>query len=253
MHYIDLNSDLGESFGAYTLADDAALLSKISSANIACGWHAGDPLTMAKTVALAKANGVSIGAHPGFNDLMGFGRREMAVSPKEFKAYIQYQIGALSAFASAEGLALRHVKLHGAMYNMAAVRPDLAKALAEAVYDVNPGLIVLGLAGSAMIREAQSLGLSTAEEVFADRAYNPDGTLVSRNLPGAVIHDSAEAAQRVVTMVKEGRVMAQNGQWIEMNPQSVCVHGDNAEALALIEEIRKQLSASGVMIRAMGE
>lgn len=252
MHFIDLNSDLGESFGNYTLADDSALLSKISSANIACGWHAGDPLVMAKTVALAKQSGVSIGAHPGFNDLMGFGRREMAVSPKEFKAYIQYQIGALNAFTSAEGVTLRHVKLHGAMYNMAAVRPDLAEALAEAVYDVNPGLIVLGLAGSAMITKAQSLGLQTAEEVFADRAYNPDGTLVSRNLPGAVIHDSQEAAQRVVTMVKEGKVKAHSGEWVEMNAQSVCVHGDNSAALALIEEIRRALAASNVSVKAMG-
>ena len=209
MFYVDLNSDLGESFGNYTIGMDEEILKYVSSANVACGWHAGDAVVMERTVALAKEFGVAIGAHPGFLDLMGFGRRNMAVTPGEAKAYVKYQLGALTAFTKSMGLQVQHVKPHGALYNMAAVDAELARAMCEAVYEVDPEIVFMGLAGSEMIRAAKEVGLRSANEVFADRAYNDDGTLVSRKLPGAVIKDKAEAIRRVVRMVKEGKVPAQ--------------------------------------------
>ena len=249
MFYVDLNSDLGESFGNYKLGMDEEILQYVSSANVACGWHAGDPLVMEKTIALAKANGTAVGAHPGFPDLMGFGRRNMVVTPEEAKAYVKYQLGALSAFAKSQGVKLQHVKPHGALYNMAAVDEKLAKAMCEAVYEVDPEIIFMGLAGSKMIEAAEAVGLRAASEVFADRAYNDDGTLVSRKLPGAVIKDKELAIKRVVRMVKEGKVESINGKDIDIKADSICVQGDNPKALEFVKNIRETLIAEGVEIK----
>ena len=252
MPKIDLNCDLGESFGAYKLGMDEAVIPHITSANIACGFHAGDPLVMQKTVALCKASGVQMGAHPGFPDLMGFGRRNMAVSPAEAKAYVLYQVGALKAFCSAAGLPLRHVKPHGALYNMAAKDEKLARAICEGVQAADPALILLGLSGSKMLSEAAAIGLPCASEVFADRAYRPDGSLVPRSQPGAMVEDETEAITRVIRMVKEGKVTANNGQDIATQADSVCVHGDGPKALAFVEKIHAALTAAGVEVTALG-
>ena len=241
MYFVDLNSDLGESFGNYTIGMDEEILKYVSSANVACGWHAGDPMVMEKTVALAKEFGTAVGAHPGFPDLMGFGRRNMAVTPEEAKAYVKYQLGALQAFA----------KPHGALYNMAAVDEKLAKAMCEAVYEVDKDIIFMGLAGSKMITAAEEVGLKAASEVFADRAYNDDGTLVSRKLPGAVIKDKELAIKRVVRMVKEGKVESINGKDIDIKADSICVHGDNPKALEFVKNIRETLEKEGVTISSL--
>lgn len=248
MYFVDLNSDLGESFGNYTIGMDEEILKFVSSANVACGWHAGDPMVMEKTVALAKEFGTAVGAHPGFPDRMGFGRRNMAVTPEEAKAYVKYQLGALQAFAKAHGVKIQHVKPHGALYNMAAVDEKLAKAMCEAVYEVDKDIIFMGLAGSRMITAAEETGLKAASEVFADRAYNDDGTLVSRKLPGAVIKDKELAIKRVVRMVKEGKVESINGKDIDIKADSICVHGDNPKALEFVKNIRETLEKEGVTI-----
>ena len=251
MYRVDLNSDLGESFGNYTIGMDEEILKYVSSANVACGWHAGDPMVMEKTVALAKEFGTAVGAHPGFPDLMGFGRRNMAVSPAEAKAYVKYQLGALMAFTKSQGMKIQHVKPHGAIYNMAAVDEALAAAMCEAVYDVDPEIIFMGLAGSKLITAAEKTGLKTASEVFADRAYNDDGTLVSRKLRGAMIKDRDLAIRRVVRMVKEGQVTAINGNEIAIRADSICVHGDNPKALEFVKNIRETLIAEGVEIKSL--
>lgn len=249
MYYVDLNSDLGESFGNYKLGMDEEILQYVSSANVACGWHAGDALVMEQTVALAKEFGTAVGAHPGFPDLMGFGRRNMAVTPEEAKVYVKYQLGALQAFAKSAGIPIQHVKPHGALYNMAAVDEKLARAMAEAVYEVDKDIIFMGLAGSKMLTASEEIGLKTASEVFADRAYNDDGTLVSRKLPGAVIKDKDLAIKRVVRMVKEGKVESINGKDIDIKADSICVHGDNPKALEFVKNIRETLLAEGVQIK----
>jgi len=248
---VDLNADLGESFGRYTLGMDGRILPVISSANIACGFHASDPVVMEKTVMLAKQAGVAVGAHPGYPDLMGFGRRNMAVSPAEARAYILYQLGALDAFLRPLGMKLRHVKPHGAFYNMAAVDYTLAKAVCEAVRDFDPGLILLGLSGSELIRAAEDTGLKACSEVFADRAYEEDGTLVSRNRPGAVITDEGEAIRRVIRMVTEGKVTAVTGKDVSIRADSVCVHGDGEKAVLFAESIRKALEENGIRVSPM--
>ncbi len=253
MYRVDLNSDLGESFGNYTLGMDEEILQYVSSANVACGWHAGDPLVMEKTVALAKRCGTAVGAHPGFPDLMGFGRRNMVITPDEAKAYVRYQLGALYAFAESQGVRIQHVKPHGALYNMAAVDEKLARAMCEAVYEFDPEIIFMGLAGSKMIEMAEAVGLRAASEVFADRAYNDDGTLVSRKLPGAVIKDKDLAIRRVVRMVKEGKVESVNGTDIAIRADSICVHGDNPKALEFVKNIRETLIAEGVEIKNLSE
>lgn len=253
MYFVDLNSDLGESFGNYTLGMDEEILQYVSSANVACGWHAGDPLVMEKTVALAKRCGTAVGAHPGFPDLMGFGRRNMVITPDEAKAYVRYQLGALYAFAESQGVRIQHVKPHGALYNMAAVDEKLARAMCEAVYEFDPEIIFMGLAGSKMIEMAEAVGLRAASEVFADRAYNDDGTLVSRKLPGAVIKDKDLAIRRVVRMVKEGKVESVNGTDIAIRADSICVHGDNPKALEFVKNIRETLIAEGVEIKNLSE
>ncbi len=249
MYQVDLNSDLGESFGAYTIGMDSEILKYVSSANVACGWHAGDPVVMEKTVALAAASGVAVGAHPGYPDLMGFGRRNMVVTPAEAKAYIKYQIGALLAFTESHGIKMQHVKPHGAFYNMAAVDEALATAICEGVYEVDPNLILLGLANSKMISAAEKIGLPAASEVFADRAYNDDGTLVSRKLPGSVIHDKELAIARTVRMVTEGVVETASGKIIPIKADSICVHGDNPSALEFVKNIKEALLAKGVKIQ----
>ncbi len=251
MSCVDLNCDLGESFGAYTLGMDEAVIPHVTSINVACGWHAGDPLIMEKTVALAKKHGVAVGAHPGFPDLMGFGRRPMTVTPEEAGAYVKYQLGALMAFAKGQGMELQHVKPHGALYNMAAKDEALAKGICEAVASVDRNLIFMGLAGSVMLETAEKCGLRTASEVFADRAYNDDGSLVNRKLPGAVIHDMQTAVERAVKMAKEGKVISINGREIAIKADSICVHGDNEKAIEMVQNIRKALEAAGIEVRSL--
>lgn len=248
MYKIDLNSDLGEAFGAYTMGMDHEIIAQISSANIGCGWHGGDPMVMDQTVAACKERRVAVGAHPGYPDLMGFGRRNLSVTAAEAKAYLKYQLGALLAFAKSHGVKIQHVKPHGAMYNMAAVDKTLAMALAEAVYEVDGDIIFLGLANSQMITAAKEVGLRVASEVFADRAYNADGTLVSRSVEGAIIHDTQLCIDRVVRMVKEHRVTAITGEEIELVPQSICVHGDTPKALEFVRAIRDTLTEQSVEI-----
>ena len=248
MYRVDLNSDLGESFGRYTLGMDDKIIPLITSANVACGYHASDPVVMEKTVSMAREAGIRVGAHPGFPDLMGFGRRNMAVSPAEAKAYVMYQLGALEGFCRAKGVKLQHVKPHGALYNMAAKDYELSRAICEAIYEFDKNLIVLALSGGELARAAKDMGLRTALEVFADRAYEEDGTLVNRRKDGAMITDEDEAIARVVRMVKEKKVTTITGKDIPIQADSVCVHGDGAKALAFVERIRKALTEEGVEI-----
>lgn len=251
--YVDLNSDMGESYGAYKIGMDEEVLKHVSSANVACGWHAGDPMVMRKTVEIACKEGVGIGAHPGFPDLLGFGRRNMSISADEAKQYTIYQVGALDGFVRAVGGKMQHVKPHGAFYNMAAKDAKLSKAIIDGIWEVNRDLIVLGLAGSEMVKAAMDKGLKVANEVFADRAYNPDGTLVSRSLPGSMIHDKNLAISRVIRMVNEGKVTAINGEDIDIKADSICVHGDNPEAVEFVRLIREALIKSGVSVKPLHE
>ncbi len=253
MYKVDLNADLGESFGAYTIGMDSEVLRYITSANVACGYHAGDPLVMQKTVALAAERNTAVGAHPGFPDLMGFGRRNMNVTPDEARAYIKYQVGALMAFTKSCGIKMQHVKPHGAFYNMAAVNDKLAEAICRGIYEVDPELIMLGLAGSAHIRAAEAVGLRTASEVFADRGYMEDGTLVPRSMPGAIIHDRNEAIARTVRMVKEGVVETVTGKIIPIKADSICVHGDNPDAVNFVKDIREKLTQEGVTVTCIAD
>ena len=248
MKSVDLNCDLGESFGRYTLGLDDQVIPLISSANIACGFHASDPVIMEKTVKMAKEHQVSIGAHTGFPDLMGFGRRNMAISPEEAKAYTLYQISALGGMCQANGMRLQHVKPHGALYNMAAKDYALSLAICEAIHDYDPEIIVMGLSGGEMIRAAKDCGLKAASEVFAARGYEEDGTLVNRRKEGAMITDEDEAIARVIRMVKEGVVTAVTGKDIPIQADSVCVHGDGEKALLFVEKIRKVLTENDVQI-----
>jgi len=253
MYRVDLNSDLGESFGRYTLGMDDRIIPLISSANVACGYHASDPVVMEQTVARAKAAGVRVGAHPGFPDLMGFGRRNMNVSRQEAKAYVLYQLGALYGFCRAQGVMLQHVKPHGALYNMAAKDYGLASGICEAIKEFDPHLIVLALSGGQLARAAMDMGLSTAQEVFADRGYEEDGTLVDRRKEGAMITDEDEAIRRVTRMVKEGKVQAVTGKEISIQADSICVHGDGAKALAFVEKIRKAFDEEGIEVCPLGQ
>jgi UPF0271 protein len=250
---IDLNSDVGESFGNYKLGLDEDVIPLISSANIACGFHAGDPAIMKRTIAIAKENGVAVGAHPGFPDLIGFGRRSLDASLVEIQDYVLYQIGALQGFASAQGIKLQHVKPHGALYNMAVQNNDIWDAVAQAIAAVDQQLILFVLAGSNR-KKLEAIGarhgIRIAFEFFGDRAYNPDGSLVSRREPGAVIHDHQIVAEKVLKMVNEGRVVCKDGSEIDMTADTICVHGDNPAALALVKNIRESLLAAGVEIAA---
>jgi UPF0271 protein len=248
MYRVDLNSDLGESFGRYTLGMDEEIIPLISSANVACGYHASDPVVMDRTIQLAKEAGIRVGAHPGFPDLMGFGRRNLNVTPAEAKAYTLYQLGALDGFCKAHGMTLQHVKPHGALYNMAAKDYALSKAICEAIAAYDKNLIVLALCGGALLRAAQDMGLRAASEVFADRGYEEDGTLVDRRKEGAMITDENKAIARVIRMIKEGKVTAVTGKDIPIQADSVCVHGDGAKALAFVEKIRAALLQEGIEI-----
>lgn len=251
MYQIDLNSDLGESYGVYTIGMDADVIQHVSSANIACGYHAGDPIVMDRTVALAVEYGVGIGAHPGFPDLLGFGRRNIVVSPTEAKHYVIYQVGALAAFAAAHGAKLQHVKTHGALYNMAAKDYKLARAICEGIASVDPNLIILGLANSEWTQAGKDVGVDMRSEIFADRAYRDDGTLVPRGQSGAIIHDKDVAIQRAIRMVKEHKVTSITGKEIQIIPDSMCVHGDNPMAVEFVRSIRKAFSDSGIQVKRM--
>jgi 5-oxoprolinase (ATP-hydrolysing) subunit A len=246
MTRIDLNCDFGESFGVYQLGEEEEILRYVTSVNIACGFHAGDPLVMRKTVQMALERKVAIGAHPGFPDLLGFGRRNIAVTPEEAYAYVVYQIGALAAFVKAEGGTMSHVKPHGALYNMAAKDAALAEAIAKAVYDVDPTLILYGLAGSELIRAGKKIGLRTVNEVFADRTYQQDGSLTPRSNPRAVIVDEQEAVQQVLTMVKEKRVRSLQGIDVAIEAETVCIHGDGKKAVLFAKRLYEALRKEGV-------
>jgi 5-oxoprolinase (ATP-hydrolysing) subunit A len=243
---VDLNCDFGESFGIYRLGEEKEILEYVTSVNVACGFHAGDPIVMRKTVQMALEQKVAIGAHPGFPDLLGFGRRNIAVAPEEAYAYVVYQIGALSAFVKAEGGALTHVKPHGALYNMAAKDAALAEAIAQAVYDVDPTLVLYGLAGSELINAGKKIGLRTASEVFADRTYQQDGSLTPRSDPRALIDDEHEAVQQVLTMVKEKRVRSLQGIDVAIEAETVCIHGDGKKAVLFAKRLYEALQKEGV-------
>ena len=256
MKRIDLNCDLGESFGAYKLGMDEAVIQYITSANIACAWHAGDPSVMSHTVAIAVEHGVGVGAHPGYPDLLGFGRRNMDCTMEELRNYVIYQVGALQAFCSAHGTRLQHVKPHGALYLTAVENEDVARAVAEAIVRVNPDLLYVALAGAKgqlMTRIGQEVGLKVVYEAFPDRAYSPEGTLVSRRQPGAVIKNPQAVSERALQMVQEGVVIAADGTTIPLEAQTLCVHGDNPEAVALVKGIRQALEADGVAVTPMGK
>jgi len=248
---IDLNSDLGESFGAHRIGFDAELFPLISSANVACGFHGGDPRVMERTVAAADAHGVAVGAHPGFPDLVGFGRREIAATPDEVRTDTLYQIGALDAFCRAAGLPLQHVKAHGALYNRAVKDPALAAAIAAAVAAYDRRLVFLAQPGTALFAAAEAVGLPMAREGFADRAYNPDGTLVARSVPGAVITDPEVAAERALRLVRDGRVATIDGQELELYVDSLCIHSDTPSAVPMVQAIRRRFDEAGIVVRPL--
>jgi UPF0271 protein len=245
---IDLNADLGEGFGRWRAGADAELFPLITSANVACGFHAGDPVLMRETCALAAAHGVVIGAHPGYPDLLGFGRRELGASPMEVTAYVVYQVGALAACAAAAGTRVRYVKPHGALYHRAAREPEIARAIAAALRTMDPGLALLGLAGSVLLAAAREAGIRAVPEAFLDRGYRRDGTLVPRDEPGALPASPAAAADRAVRLVREGAVCAVDGTLVPVRAESLCVHGDGAHAAALLGAVRERLSVEGIAV-----
>lgn len=246
---IDLNCDLGESFGRYTLGLDAEVLPYVTSANIACGFHAGDPTVMAATVALAEKNQVALGAHPGLPDLVGFGRRKMQITPAQAQADVQYQVGALAAFS--KNGKLHHVKPHGALYNMAAQDYELARGICLGIKAVDPTLILVGLANSQLIKAAQDIELPCAQEVFADRNYLADGSLVPRSQPNALITDEQTAVDRTIKMIQTQSVTAIDGQQVALKPDTVCVHGDGAKAVAFVQKIHAALLAADIEVTAL--
>jgi len=246
---VDLNADMGESFGAWKMGDDAALLDIVTSANIACGFHAGDWDVMADTMRRAVDRGTGIGAHPGFADLNGFGRQRMQVPPQSLANMVRYQLGAAQAMARAAGGEVRHLKLHGALANMASEDLDMARCCYEAALSVAPDIIVMVLAGTAQQQAVEALGCAAACEIFADRAYNDDATLVDRSLPGAVIHDPMIAGQRMVEMVREGAIITQTGKRIPTRIDTICLHGDTPTAVKIATDVRAALERDGVMLR----
>lgn len=248
---VDINSDLGESFGNYKIGNDAEVMKYISSANIACGFHAGDPVVIERTIKLALENNVAIGAHPAYPDLQGFGRREMNLSAEEIKSFVFYQVSALKGMTEALGGKLQHVKAHGAMYNQASNNYEKAKAIAQAIHLIDPEIIFMGLANSVMIEAANEIGLQTASEVFADRAYTQQGMLVSRSLAGAVIHDSKYCNERVLQMLKNGTVHDIDGNTIAIKADSICIHGDNPTAIELAKSLNKHLTQNGISIQSL--
>lgn len=248
MPQVDLNCDMGESFGYYVLGNDEVVLNYVSSANIACGFHAGDPRVMRRTVHAALEKGVAIGAHPGYRDLQGFGRRFMQVSAEDAENLILYQIGALAAFVNAEGGHLHHVKPHGALYNAAAVDASLADAIARAVFSIDPDLILFGLSGTELIRAGERFGIRTANEAFADRTYQPNGTLTPRGHPEAVIYESETAIEQTLRLITEGKVRSPGGADVEVEADTICIHGDSPHALAFARLIRERLVGSGIEV-----
>lgn len=248
MPKVDLNSDMGEAFGPWPMGDDSALLRVVTSANVACGFHAGDPDVMARTMRMAVENGVGIGAHPGFPDLQGFGRRKMEVPHETLANMVRYQVGAAAAMAASVGGRLRHLKLHGALANMAAEDAGMARVCYEAALGVQPDLVVMVLAATEQERAAKSLPCAVAHEIFADRAYEDDATLVDRRRPGAVIHDPARAAARMVEMVRAGAIIAESGKRIPTRIDTICLHGDTPEAVGIARAVRAALEGAGVEV-----
>ncbi|MGA4513542.1 5-oxoprolinase (ATP-hydrolyzing) subunit A [Staphylococcus caledonicus] len=248
---IDLNCDLGEAFGNYSFGGDADIIPLITSANIACGFHAGDENVMNETVKLAKEHGIGIGAHPGLPDLKGFGRRNMDIAPDEIYNLVVYQLGALNGFCKIHGTRINHVKPHGALYQMGARDKTIARAIAQAVYDFDPELIFVGLSNTLLISEAQAIGLKVASEVFADRRYEDDGQLVSRKEKDASITNTEEALNQVIKMVTENKVVSKNGKEIDLQADTICVHGDGAHALEFVTQIRKKLTKEGIDIQSL--
>lgn len=254
MTAVDLNSDLGESFGPYTIGNDEEMLKIISSANVGCGFHGGDPVVMHRTLTMAKENGVGVGAHPGFNDLAGFGRRQIrGDSPADIEKMLIYQVGAIQGMATALDIKVTHYKIHGALGNMSCVEEDLAMAAARAVKAVAPDLLFVVLPGSELEKAGERLGLRCAREIFGDRAYDDDGMLVPRKLDGAVIHDPDVAAPRMVRFIEEGAIESVNGKKIPVPIDTICVHGDSPSAVAMAGAIRDALSAAGISVRPMAE
>jgi UPF0271 protein len=252
MPTIDLNSDVGESFGRWSLGDDAAVMASVTSANVACGYHAGDPGVMRDTVRAAKAAGVAVGAHPGLPDLVGFGRRNLAATPREVEDLVLYQVGALAAIAAAEGVRLQHVKPHGALYNMAVRDRALADAIARAIVAFDRTLILFALPGTELLRAGEHTGLRVAAEGFADRAYEPDGSLTPRDRAGAVISGAADVVRRAVRMAHDGIVTAADGRDIPMRVDTICTHGDTPGSHELTRRIRAGLETAGSTVRAIG-
>lgn len=251
MPSVDLNCDLGESFGNYTMGMDEEVISLVTSCNIACGWHAGDPSVMNKTVSLAKEAGVSIGAHPGYHDLQGFGRRPMQISPDEAYDSIVYQVGALMGVCKTQGVRIHHVKPHGAFYNRCAVDRTLADAVANAVFDLDPEIIVVGLANGDLIDAARDLNLKAAEEYFMDRNYDDEGHLADRRKPGAMITDERLAIDRAVRVIERGEVESLSGNLIDMQADTICIHGDGPSALRFAADIRAAFADRGILIHSL--
>lgn len=252
-HRIDLNSDMGEGFGNYPGGPDSELLPLISSANVACGFHAGDPRVMERTIVQARARSVAVGAHPGFPDLVGFGRRTMAATPDEIRTDVLYQLGALYALCRSQRVEIQHIKAHGALYNLAARDDAAAQAIAEAVRQFDPDLLFFALPGSALATAAHSAGLHVVHEAFADRAYHADGSLVARSHPGAVLHDPEAVAVRAVQMVREGVVETIEGETLAIEPQTICLHSDTANALMMAEAIRARFAVEAIDVRPVSE
>ena len=248
---VDLNCDLGEAFGNYSFGGDKDILPLITSANIACGFHAGDANVMNETIQLAKKHNIGIGAHPGLPDLQGFGRRKLDMSPEEIYNIVVYQLGALNGFCQIHDVKMNHVKQHGELYQMGAKDKTIASAIAQAVYDFDKTLVFVGLANTLLISEAEKIGLKTASEVFADRRYEDDGQLVSRKEPDAVISDSEEALNQVIKMVTENKVVSKNNKEITLQADTICVHGDGAHALEFVTKIREKLTKEGIDIQSL--
>lgn len=248
---VDLNADMGESFGPWVKGDDASLLEIVTSANIACGFHAGDPDVMAKTMASAVSNNVGLGAHPGFDDLQGFGRRRLNLPRETLRNLIQYQIGAAQAMARAAGGLLRHVKLHGALANMASEDVAMARTCYEAVLDIAPDAVIMVLAQTAQEEAATALGCAWAGEIFADRAYNDDATLVDRSQPGAVIHDAKVAADRMLAMLRAGAIITDTGKHLPSRIDTICLHGDTSGAVSIAREVRRVLEDAGITVQPL--
>ena len=249
MYSVDLNSDMGESFGAYRLGGVEVIIQYVTTANVACGWHAGDPMVMDKVVRMAKERGVMVGAHPGYPDLMGFGRRKMVLTPAEVKNYVKYQIGALAAFAQSYGMKLQHVAPHGAMGNQCQYDEEISTAIVEAVKEFDKDLMIYYCAGAVLGEIAESQGLRTACEIFADRAYMDDLSLVPRKMEGSMITDEDVAIARCVRMIKEGKVTSINGKELDIKGDTLCVHGDGPKALAFVKKIRDTFEKEGIAIR----